>query len=131
MVAIAEADSQGGGILLNEIKRLRERQMKMERSLFEDRQAIIAKHKKDLVKLQASEIMGMDVTKQMKQIKAEHGQELKKFDKHVIRTLDKEIRNVQETLSKAGVPVMSSTTDPAMVASQIKVLRLLEETLQT
>lgn len=131
VVAIAEADSQGGGILLNEIKRLRERQMKMERSLFEDRQAIIAKHKKDLVKLQASEIMGMDVTKQMKQIKAEHGQELKKFDKHVIRTLDKEIRNVQETLSKAGVPVMSSTTDPAMVASQIKVLRLLEETLQT
>ncbi|KAI8358792.1 hypothetical protein B0O80DRAFT_423825 [Mortierella sp. GBAus27b] len=90
VVAIAEADSQGGGILLNEIKRLRERQ-----------------------------------------IKAEHGQELKKFDKHVIRTLDKEIRNVQETLSKAGVPVMSSTTDPAMVASQIKVLRLLEETLQT
>lgn len=73
----------------------------------------------------------MDVTKQMKQAKADHGQELKKFDKHVIRTLDKEIKTAQEALSKVGVPMMSRTDDPAMIASQIKVLRLLEDMLQT
>ncbi|KAF9359126.1 hypothetical protein BGX34_008535 [Mortierella sp. NVP85] len=129
LAALAETDSQEGGTLLSEIKRLRERQMKAERSLFEDRQAIIARHKKDLVKLQANEIMGMDVTKQMKQTKGDHGQELKKFDKHVIRTLDKEIRTAQEALSKIGVPTMSCTDDPAMIASQIKVLRLLEDML--
>jgi hypothetical protein len=78
-----------------------------------------------------SEIMGMDVTKQMKQTKGDHGQELKKFDKHVIRTLDKEIRTAQEALSKIGVPTMSCTDDPTMIASQIKVLRLLEDLLHT
>ncbi|KAF9998727.1 hypothetical protein BGZ65_005800 [Modicella reniformis] len=131
LATIAETDNQEGCTLLNEIKRLRERQMKMERSLHEDRQAMIAKHKKDLVKLQANEIMGMDVTRQLKQTKVDHGAELKQFDKHVIRALDKEIKIVQEALSKAGVPMMVSTTDPAMITSQIKVLRLLEDMLQT
>lgn len=71
----------------------------------------------------------MDVTRQMKQAKVDHGQELKKFDKHVIRVLDKEVRTVQESLSNVGVPMMSYTTDPTMIASQIKVLRLLEDML--
>ncbi|KAF9956258.1 hypothetical protein BGZ72_002877 [Mortierella alpina] len=131
LAAIAEADAQEGGTLLGEIKRLQERQMSMERSLFEDRQAVLEKHKKSLIQLQASEIMGVNITAQMQKTKNAHREELKQFDKHVIRRMDKEITAVQESLSRAGVPTMSLTQDPIRIAAQIRVLRLLEDMLQS
>ncbi|KAF9563030.1 hypothetical protein EC968_005023 [Mortierella alpina] len=131
LAAIAEADAQGGGTLLNEIKRLHERQINMEKSLFEDRQAVLEKHKKSLVQLQASEIMGVNIAAQMQKTKSAHKEELKQFDKHVIRRMDKEITAVQESLSRAGVPTMSLTQDPIRIAAQIRVLRLLEDMLQS
>ncbi|KAI7832423.1 hypothetical protein BC939DRAFT_435461 [Gamsiella multidivaricata] len=131
LAAISENDAQQGGTLLNEIKRLKERQLKTERSLFESRQAVLARQKQELVKLQASEIMGVDITSQLRKIKAEHHAELKQFDKNVIRQMDREIANAQGGLAKAGVPMMLQTQDPVMIAAQIKVLRLLEDMLQT
>ncbi|CAO3565611.1 unnamed protein product [Mortierella alpina] len=131
LAAIAEADAQEGGTLLDEIKRLQERQIKMEKSLFEDRQAVLEKHKKALIQLQASEIIGVNITAQMQKTKNAHKEELKQFDKHVIRRMDKEITAVQESLSRAGVPTMSLTQDPIRIAAQIRVLRLLEDMLQS
>ncbi|KAF9285545.1 hypothetical protein BGZ68_003771 [Mortierella alpina] len=131
LAAIAEADAQEGGTLLGEIKRLQERQIKVEKSLFEDRQAVLEKHKKALIQLQASEIMGVNITAQMQKTKNAHKEELKQFDKHVIRRMDKEIAAAQESLSRAGVPTMSLTQDPTRIAAQIRVLRLLEDMLQS
>ncbi|KAF9987862.1 hypothetical protein BGZ75_010341 [Mortierella antarctica] len=131
LAAIAEADAQEGGTLLREIKRLQERQIKMENSLFEDRLAVLEKHKKALIQLQASEIMGVNITAQMQKTKNAHKEELKQFDKHVIRRMDKEVTAVQESLSRAGVPTMSLTQDPIRIAAQIRVLRLLEDMLQS
>ncbi|KAF9200126.1 hypothetical protein BGZ49_009663 [Haplosporangium sp. Z 27] len=131
LASIAESDAQQGGTLLKEIKALRERQIKTERSLFEKREAILAKHKRDLVKLQANEIMGVNVTGQMQQIKTAHTEELKQFDMNVVYELDKEITTVQRSLSKSGVPMMSCTSDPKMINAQIRVLRLLEDMLQS
>ncbi|KAF9172533.1 hypothetical protein BGX21_010757 [Mortierella sp. AD011] len=131
LASIAESDAQQGGALLKEIKVLRERQIKAEKSLFEKREALLAKHKRDLMKLQASEIMGINVTSQTQQTKAAHMEELKQFDKNVVYELDKEITVVQRSLSKSGVPMMSCTSDPTMISSQIRVLRLLEDMLQS
>ncbi|KAF9962353.1 hypothetical protein BGZ70_008070 [Mortierella alpina] len=132
LAAIAEADAQEGGTLSGEIRKLQERQIKVEKSLFEDRQAVLEKHKKALIQLQASsEIMGVNITAQMQKTKNAHKEELKLFDKHVIRRMDKEITAVQESLSRAGVPTMSITQDPIRIAAQIRVLRLLEDMLQS
>ncbi|KAF9993631.1 hypothetical protein BGZ79_001672 [Entomortierella chlamydospora] len=131
LASIAESDAQQGGALLKEIKVLREKQIKTEKSLFEKREALLAKHKRDLMKLQASEIMGINVTSQTQQTKAAHMEELKQFDKNVVYELDKEITVVQRSLSKSGVPMMSCTSDPTMISSQIRVLRLLEDMLQS
>ncbi|KAF9358092.1 hypothetical protein BGX26_002513 [Mortierella sp. AD094] len=131
LASIVESDAQQGGALLKEIKVLRERQIKSEKSFFEKREALLAKHKRDLVKLQANEIMGINVTSQTQQTKAAHIEELKQFDKNVVYELDKEITIVQRSLSKSGVPMMSCTSDPAMISSQIRVLRLLEDMLQS
>ncbi|KAF9180641.1 hypothetical protein BGZ51_006068 [Haplosporangium sp. Z 767] len=131
LASIAETDAQEGGPLLWEIKRLQERQNMMEMTLFQERQALVEKQKRELVQLQASEIMGVDVTAQMQKTRSAHSQELKQFDKNVIWELDKEVVAVQESLSKAGIPMMSRTQDPAMIASQIKVLRLLQDMLQS
>ncbi|KAF9929930.1 hypothetical protein FBU30_001089 [Linnemannia zychae] len=68
---------------------------------------------------------------EMRQIKSVHREELKKFDQRVVRAMDKEITLVQESLAQAGVPLMKSTQDPSLIASQIRVLRLLEDMLQT
>ncbi|KAG0328180.1 hypothetical protein BGZ99_006050 [Dissophora globulifera] len=87
--------------------------------------------KKDLVKLQANEIMGMDISSDRRKIKAAHMQKLKEFDKGVILEMDKEIAAVQASLAKTGIPMMHVTQEPAMIVSQIKVLRLLEDMLQT
>ncbi|KAI8605608.1 hypothetical protein EDD21DRAFT_440195 [Dissophora ornata] len=131
LATIAEMDAQGGGTLLTEISSLREKQISTERRLYEDRQALLAAQKKDLVKLQASEIMGMNVTSEIRKTKANHSQQLKQFDKNVIYEMDKMIALVQESLAKVGVPMMNTTQDPAMIESQIKVLRLLDDMLQT
>ncbi|KAG0197880.1 hypothetical protein BGX28_008626, partial [Mortierella sp. GBA30] len=75
---------------------------KTERSLYDDRQAILEKHKKALIQLQASEIMGVNIAAPMQVTKNAHVEELKQFDKHVIRRMDKEIAVVQDSLSKAA-----------------------------
>ncbi|KAF9434299.1 hypothetical protein BGZ76_008240 [Entomortierella beljakovae] len=131
LAALAESDAQQGGVLLKEIRMLRERQMKAERSLFEKREELLAKHKRDLVKLQANEIMGINVSNQIQQTKVSHLELLKQFDKGVVYELDKEITHTQRSLSKSGVPMMSCTSDPIMVSSQIRVLRLLEDMLNS
>ncbi|KAG0321799.1 hypothetical protein BGZ97_010361 [Linnemannia gamsii] len=131
LAALAESDVQSGSTLLNEIKRLRSRQTKTERSLYEGREELLNKHKRDFVKLQASEIMGVNVENEMQRTKSVHREELKRFDQRVVRAMDKEITLVQESLAQAGVPLMFSTQDPGKIASQIRVLRLLEDMLQT
>ncbi|KAF9083247.1 hypothetical protein BGX29_001997 [Mortierella sp. GBA35] len=128
---MAETDGQSGSSLLGEIKRLRSRQTKAERTLSEDREELLAKHKRELVKLQASEIMGINVDTEMQRTKTAHREELKRFDQRVVRAMDKEITIVQESLAQAGVPLMSATQDPTKIASQIRVLRLLEDMLQS
>ncbi|KAF9137950.1 hypothetical protein BGX30_009749 [Mortierella sp. GBA39] len=129
LAGLAELDGQNGFSLLNEIKRLRSRQTKTERALHEDREELLNKHKRDLVKLQASEIMGVNVDSEMQRKKYAHHEELKRFDQRVVRAMDKEITLVQESLELAGVPLMSSTQDPGKIATQIRVLRLLEDML--
>ncbi|KAF9897846.1 hypothetical protein BX616_004889 [Lobosporangium transversale] len=129
LASVAEADTQQGGLLLDEIKRLKEKQLNIERSLHKDRQALLEKHKKELVRLQANEIMGINIKHELQQTKMNHSEELKQFDKNVIRTLDKEIKRVQESLAKSKVPMMVCTTDPVKIAAQIRVLRLLEDML--
>ncbi|KAF8946218.1 hypothetical protein BGZ47_001040 [Haplosporangium gracile] len=131
LAALAESDCQNGSFLLNEIKRLRSRQTKTERSLYEDREELLNKHKRDLVKLQASEIMGVNVENEMQQTKSAHHEELNRFDQRVVRAMDKEITLVQESLARAGVPLMSVTQNVNKIAVQIRVLRLLEDMLQT
>ncbi|KAG0298624.1 hypothetical protein BGZ96_009698 [Linnemannia gamsii] len=131
LAALAESDGQSGSSLLDEINRLRSRQTKTERSLYEDREELLNKHKRDFVKLQASEIMGINVENDMQRTKSAHREELKRFDQRVVRAMDKEITLVQESLAQAGVPLMSSTLDPGKIVSQIRVLRLLEDMLQT
>ncbi|KAG9065154.1 hypothetical protein KI688_002476 [Linnemannia hyalina] len=131
LAGLAELDGHNGFSLLNEIKRLRTRQTKTERALHEDREELLNKHKRDLVKLQASEIMGVNVDSEMQRKKSAHHEELKRFDQRVVRAMDKEITLVQESLELAGVPLMSSTQDPGKIATQIRVLRLLEDMLQT
>lgn len=131
LAALAELDGQNGSSLLNEIKRLRSRQTKTERTLYADRDELLNKHKRDLVKLQASEIMGVNVESEIWRTKSAHYEELKRFDQKVVRAMDKEITLVQESLERAGVPLMSSTQDPGKIATQIRVLRLLEDMLQT
>jgi hypothetical protein len=81
--------------------------------------------------LQQSEIMGVNVENEMQRTKSVHREELKRFDQRVVRAMDKEITLVQESLAQAGVPLMFSTQDPGKIASQIRVLRLLEDMLQT
>ncbi|KAK3846943.1 MAG: hypothetical protein J3R72DRAFT_471240 [Linnemannia gamsii] len=131
LAALAESDGQSGSTLLSEIKRLRSRQTKTERSLFEDREELLAKQKRNIVKLQASEIMGVNVENEMQRTKSAHREELKRFDQGVVRAMDKEITLVQESLAQAGVPLMTLTQDPDKIASQIRVLRLLEDMLQS
>ncbi|KAG0047301.1 hypothetical protein BGZ83_007631 [Gryganskiella cystojenkinii] len=125
---LAEKDSkEGGGVLLSEVKRLKERQLHIEQSLFQERTNVLAKHKQQLVKLQASEIMGVDVSKQMRQTRTAHREELVRFDQDVVLAMDREIARVQETLTQFGVPMMTRSQDPTLIASQIRVLRLLED----
>jgi len=71
--------------------------------------------------------MGIDVSKQMRQVKTAHREELVRFDQNVIRAMDIEIVHVQETLAQFGVPMMTRSQDPALIASQIRILRLLED----
>lgn len=129
LAALAELDGQNGSSLLNEIKRLRSRQTETERTLFEEREELLNKHKRDLVKLQASEIMGVNVESEIQRTKSAHHEALKRFDQKVVRAMDKEITLVQESLEQAGVPLMSSTQDPGKITTQIRVLRLLEDML--
>ncbi|KAH7044796.1 hypothetical protein BKA57DRAFT_467930 [Linnemannia elongata] len=129
LAALAELDGQNGSSLLNEIKLLRSRQTETERTLFEEREELLNKHKRDLVKLQASEIMGVNVESEIQRTKSAHHEALKRFDQKVVRAMDKEITLVQESLEQAGVPLMSSTQDPGKITTQIRVLRLLEDML--
>ncbi|KAF9156065.1 hypothetical protein BG015_007368 [Linnemannia schmuckeri] len=77
------------------------------------------------------EIMGVNVENEMQRTKSAHREELNRFDQRVVRTMDKEITLVQESLTRAGVPLMSATQDASKIAAQIRVLRLLEDMLQT
>ncbi|GJJ75300.1 hypothetical protein EMPS_07658 [Entomortierella parvispora] len=127
---LAEKDSREGNTLFSEIMRLRERQLQVERSFFQERSNILGKQAQQLVQLQASEIMGVDVTKQTRVVKAAHRDELNRFDRSVVQAMDAEIIHVQDTLALFGVPMMTRSQDPAMIASQIRVLRLLEDMVQ-
>lgn len=71
--------------------------------------------------------MGVDVTQQTRQIKVAQREELNRFDQTVVRAMDAEIVHVQDTLTVFGVPMMTRSQDPALIASQIRVLRLLED----
>lgn len=53
LAALAEKDASEGGKLWAELNRLKEQQQRTERKLYEDRQALLSQHSKDLVKLQA------------------------------------------------------------------------------
>ncbi|KAF9135355.1 hypothetical protein BGW39_003462 [Mortierella sp. 14UC] len=75
--------------------------------------------------------MGVNVESEMQRTKSAHREELKRFDQRVVRAMDKEITLVQESLAQASVPLMTPTQDPGKIASQIRVLRLLEDMLQT
>ncbi|KAI1319002.1 hypothetical protein EDD11_005200 [Mortierella claussenii] len=130
LAALAETDTQQGGILQKEISKLKQQQLATERAMFEERQELLNRQKKDLVKLQAKEIMGMDIKTELQQKQAEHSSELKQFDRRVLRRLDREIKTTQESLANAKVPMMTGTSDPGKIAAQIRVLRLLEDMLQ-
>ncbi|KAG0345644.1 hypothetical protein BG004_003390 [Podila humilis] len=139
LAALVEEDSQHHHPLLNELNRLKEKQMALEKQLFEDRQALLTRQGKDMVKLQASEIMGVDVRDKTRQMKQAHRQALIQFDQNVVWEMDKLIQETQVSLSTSfQIPMFrttnytptSTTTDPAMISSQIKVIRLLEEMLQ-
>ncbi|KAG0023146.1 hypothetical protein BGZ81_008244 [Podila clonocystis] len=130
LAALAEKDASEGGKLWAELNRLKEQQQATERRLYEDRQALLSQHSKDLVKLQASEIMGIDVRGQAQQQKQQHRQELQRFDKNVVWEMDRLVQATQESLAQAQIPMLCTTTDPAMIASQMKVIRLLEDMFQ-
>ncbi|KAF9313899.1 hypothetical protein BG003_004711 [Podila horticola] len=130
LAALAEKDASEGGKLWAELNRLQEQQQTTERRLYEDRQALLSQHSKDLVKLQASEIMGVDVRDQTRQKKQQHHQELQQFDKNVVWEMDRLVQATQASLAQAQIPMLCTTTDPALIASQIKVIRLLEDMFQ-
>ncbi|KAI9238433.1 MAG: hypothetical protein BYD32DRAFT_435722 [Podila humilis] len=106
LAALAEKDASEGGKLWAELNRLKEQQQHTERKLYEDRQALLSQHSKDLVKLQA------------------------RFDKNVVWEMDRLIQETQASLALAQIPMLHTTTDQAMIASQIKVIRLLEDMFQ-
>ncbi|KAF9423915.1 hypothetical protein BGZ94_008147 [Podila epigama] len=130
LASLAEEDANNGGKLWAEINRLKELQIATEKRLYEERQALQSQHAKDLVKLQASEIMGVDVRDKIQQTKQEHRQELRRFDRNVVYEMDKVVQDTQVSLSQAHIPMFYTTTDPTMIASQIKVIRLLEDMFQ-
>ncbi|KAF9334479.1 hypothetical protein BG006_002084 [Podila minutissima] len=130
LAALAEMDASEGGKLWAELNRLKEQQQATERKLYEDRQTLLSQHSKDLVKLQASEIMGVDVRDQIQQKKQQHRQELQRFDKNVVWEMDRLVQATQASLAQAQIPMLCTTTDPDMIASQIKVIRLLEDMFQ-
>lgn len=77
-----------------------------------------------------SEIMGIDVRDQTQQKRQQHRQELARFDKNVVWEMDRLIQETQASLAQAQIPMLHTTTDQAMIASQIKVIRLLEDMFQ-
>ncbi|KAG0087300.1 hypothetical protein BGZ92_007436 [Podila epicladia] len=109
LAALAEKDTNEGGKLWAELIRLKEQQQAMERKL---------------------EIMGVDVREKTQQKKQQHRQELQQFDKNVVWEMDRLVQATQASLAQAQIPMLCTTTDPAMISSQIKVIRLLEEMFQ-
>ncbi|KAJ3156196.1 hypothetical protein HDU86_003959 [Geranomyces michiganensis] len=101
---------------------LQETQRLKENELLAKRAAIIEKHDSDRL---AQEITGSLNPLQARQAQRQLVEELKIFDKMVLKEMDFVRRNQQTTLQEAGVPLFSPSDDPALILRQQKLLALL------
>ncbi|CEI89049.1 hypothetical protein RMCBS344292_04392 [Rhizopus microsporus] len=65
----------------------------------------------------------------MKEIERECRQELRRMDLHVLKEMDKQVKYVQQELSKLKVPSFKITNDPKEIKLQQKVLYIIQDML--
>ncbi|KAI8585218.1 hypothetical protein BDZ88DRAFT_456170 [Geranomyces variabilis] len=130
--------AKGGGISSDDFRKLAElseegrvyelvselegNQRQKEDELLAKRAAIIEKHDSDLL---AQEITGSLSPSQARQSRQQLVEELKIFDKMVLKEMDFVRRNQQMVLQEAGIPLFCASDDPALIERQQKLLALL------
>ncbi|CEG73091.1 hypothetical protein RMATCC62417_08536 [Rhizopus microsporus] len=115
--------------LLKIIRQCKERQDKIEKELFAHRESIKQRYEQQKQSMLAKELIGIKDPEGMKEIERECRQELRRMDLHVLKEMDKQVKYVQQELSKLKVPSFKITNDPKEIKLQQKVLYIIQDML--
>ncbi|CEG76912.1 hypothetical protein RMATCC62417_11739 [Rhizopus microsporus] len=115
--------------LLKIIRQCKERQDKIEKELFAHRESIKQRYERQKQSMLAKELIGIKDPEGMKEIERECHQELRRMDLHVLKEMDKQVKYVQQELSKLKVPSFKITNDPKEIKLQQKVLYIIQDML--
>ncbi|KAI8910636.1 hypothetical protein DFJ77DRAFT_103102 [Powellomyces hirtus] len=117
------AELSEDGRILKTVHELQEEQVRKENELLAKRTAIIEKHENDLLALEITGTLSPQQKRENKQLLAE---ELRIYDKMILKEMDFVRKNQQ-----AGVPLFNVTNDPRAIIRQQNVLSLLTSMMPT
>ncbi|KAL0073783.1 hypothetical protein J3Q64DRAFT_1704757 [Phycomyces blakesleeanus] len=111
--------------ILDIVKEMKDRQDQKEQEMFEHRQSIEERQKKERNGLFARELIGACKPEELETLEEKIKCELEQVDRHVLRSMDRERARQQIILEKRKVPFFRVTDKPSEMKMQQKMLSIL------
>ncbi|KAI9027409.1 hypothetical protein CLU79DRAFT_739092 [Phycomyces nitens] len=111
--------------ILDVLREMKDRQDKKEQEMFEHRQKIEERQKKERNGLFARELIGACQPEELEALEEKIKSELEQVDRHVLRSMDRERARQQTILEKRKVPFFRVTDKPSEMKMQQKMLSIL------
>ncbi|CAO3691272.1 unnamed protein product [Rhizopus stolonifer] len=116
--------------LLQLIKHHNERQNKIEKDLFDHRGSIKKRYEEQKKGFLAKELIGIKDPEALRMLERDCQRELRKMDLHVLKEMDKLVKNLQRDLMKLKVPLFKETDDPKDIKLQQQIVLILHSMTQ-
>ncbi|KAI8969804.1 hypothetical protein BDB01DRAFT_751070 [Pilobolus umbonatus] len=113
--------------VIDVLRQCKIRQDRKEAELFQHRQSIKARYNKQRESIQAKELIGIYDPQALQSLERELARELRKMDIQIVKDMDKEVRYLQQEMSKLKVPFFKVTNEPNEISLQLKILSLLQD----